>query len=117
MSRPELFAHRNGGLAAVHPGETEYATFSTHGMDAFESTSRLEGPGVVLERCGFCHSDSGIHSVQSRLHWMKPVQRSSGKVNDAFADPVVWETNVTIARKRQQPEFDLLQQLWQGARD
>ncbi len=40
MRRSELFAHRGGGLTAVHPGEKEYATFSTHGTDAFESADR-----------------------------------------------------------------------------
>ena len=71
MSRRELFARRNGGLVAVHPGETKYPTFSTHGTDAFESTTPLDRPTVVLERCRGGHSDSGIHSVQSRVQWMK----------------------------------------------
>lgn len=72
MSRPALFAGRNGGLVAVGPSETEFATFNTHGMDGFDPTHPSDGQRVVLKRCGGCHSDSGIHSVQSRMHWMRP---------------------------------------------
>ncbi len=116
MSRTELFAPRNGGLVAVHPGETEYATFSTHGMDAFESTTSLERQSVVLERCRGCHSDSGIHSVQSRVQWMKRSQGTHEQANDeSNGDPIAWETDVTLGRKQQQPEFKLLQKLWHDA--
>jgi hypothetical protein len=118
MSRPELFGRRNGGLVAVHPGETEYATFSTHGMDAFESTTPFAGQGVVLQRCLGCHSDSGIHSVQSRVQWMQCSQGTREEKNDeTHGDPIAWETDVTIARKQQQREFNLLQRLWQGSWD
>jgi hypothetical protein len=113
LGRPELFARRSGGLVAVHPGETEFATFSTHGTDAFESTTPLDPQGVILERCRGCHSDSGIHSVRSRLQWMK-LSRSSRTQTDGGkrGDPITWETDVTITRKQQQPDFNLLQDLW-----
>lgn len=118
MSRAELFANVNGGLVAIHPGEREYATFMTNGMDGFDAPAPLDGGGVVLKRCLGCHSDSGIHSVQSRLQWMK---RSVGdrqlRNDEASGDAVAWETNVTIARKRLQPEFNMLQSLWLTERD
>ncbi len=108
MSRPELFAQHGGGLVAVRSGETEYATFSTHGRDPFES-AKTERQGVILERCLGCHADSGIHSVQSRTQWMRPSQASR--------DAIDWETAVTIAHKQRQPEFRLLQELWRGNRE
>lgn len=37
MRRAELFAHQSRGLAAMSPADTEFATFSTNGLDAFES--------------------------------------------------------------------------------
>jgi hypothetical protein len=115
MSRPELFAHHNGGLVAVHTGETEFATFSTHGTDAFESTTPLDRKDFILDRCRGCHSDSGIQSVQSRLQWMKPSQRPRTQSDDENrGDPIAWETDVTVARKQQQPEFNLLQKLWKS---
>jgi len=118
MSRPELFAGRNGGLVAVHPGEKEYATFQTHGTDAFESKHPLGGQGDILMRCLGCHSDSGIHSVQSRLQWMKPSQAAAGQMNhNAHDDPIQWETDVTIARKQREPDFNLLQSLWRAEPD
>lgn len=113
MCRPELFARHSGGLVAVHPGETEFATFSTHGTDAFESTTPLDRQDVILERCRGCHSDSGIHSVQSRLQWMEPSRSSGGKKDD----PIIWETDVTIRRKQQQLDFNLLQDLWKPVSD
>lgn len=118
MSRRELFARRNGGLVAVHPGETEYTTFNTHGRDAFESTTPSDRQTVILERCRGCHSDSGIHSVQSRVQWIKRSHGTREQANDeSNGDPIAWETNVTLARKQQQPEFKLLQRLWHDARN
>jgi hypothetical protein len=112
MSRAELFGNVNGGLVAVDPGEREYATFMTHGMDDFEPPAPLDGQGVVLKRCPGCHSDSGIHSVQSRIQWMNRSVGERQRGNDeAFGDAIAWETNVTIARKRLQPEFKMLQSL------
>ena len=115
MSRPELFAGRNGGLVAVGPAETEFATFNSHGMDAFDSASPMDGQNVVLKRCAGCHSDSGIHSVQSRTRWMTQPAGTGWHAKDSEA--IAWETDVTIARKAQQPEFKLLQMLWQDMRD
>lgn len=114
MSRPALFAHHAGGLVMVRPTDREFATFSTHGVDAFESASIIDGESVVLERCRFCHSDSGIYSVQSRLQWIKPLVPSSqvGQVDDAIA----WESYATITRKEHEADFKVLQSLWQGER-
>jgi plasmid stabilization system protein ParE len=118
MSRAELFANINGGLVAFHPGEKEYATFMTHGMDDFEAPAPLDGQGVVLKRCLGCHSDAGIHSVQSRLQWMKrPVGERQLGNDESPGDAIAWETNVTIARKRRQAEFNMLQSLWLTERD
>jgi hypothetical protein len=115
MSRPELFAGRHGGLVAVGPSETEFATFNTHGMDGFDAAHASEGQNVVLKRCGGCHSDSGIHSVQSRMRWMGPSPGAGGQPN--HSDPIAWETHVTITLKAQQPEFKLLQSFWQNMPD
>jgi len=105
MSRPELFARHSGGLVAVAPRETEFATFSTHGLDDFESVHR-EGRGIILERCRACHVDSGIHSVQSRLQWM------DASADPVGGNPVAWETQATIHKKEQQPDFANLSSLW-----
>jgi hypothetical protein len=115
MSRPELFAGRNGGLVGVGPTETEFATFNTHGMDAFDPGSSLDEKKIILKRCGGCHSDSGIHSVQSRTRWMAQPAGTGGHANDSEA--IAWETEVTIARKAEQPDFKLLERLWQDMRD
>lgn len=118
MRRAELFGNANGGLVAVHPDDKEYATFMTHGMDDFEPRAPLEGQGAILKRCRGCHSDSGIHSVQSRLQWMNHSESERQPGNgEISSDAVTWETNVTIAHKRLQSEFSLLHRLWLAARD
>jgi hypothetical protein len=118
MSRAGLFGNVNGGLVAVHPGEKEYATFMTHGMDDFEPRAPLEVQSVVLKRCPGCHSDSGIHSVQSRVQWMQsPVGEGRLGNDESSSDAIAWETNVTIARKRVQPEYNTLQSLRLVERD
>jgi len=118
MSRSELFGQGNGGLVAVHPGEKEFATFMTHGFDAFDPTDPLRGQTAVLERCRACHSDSGIHSVQSRIRWMNKSEVKRQRGNDEnFTDTVTWETNMTVGHKRLQPDFNLLQRLWLAERD
>jgi hypothetical protein len=111
MSRLKLFAARNGGLVAVGPDETEFATFATHGIEAFETRIHLDERGVVLARCRACHSDSGIHSVQSRVRWMNGTsldRLAKGQTDSA----ITWETRVTITRKEQQSDFKLLRKLW-----
>jgi hypothetical protein len=106
LRRAELFAHQNGSLFAIKPADAEFATFSTHGTDAFESAHALDEQAPILRRCPACHSDSGIHSVQSRLQWMKSPETS---VTRSTPDnPIAWETQVTIARKQRQPDFTLL---------
>jgi hypothetical protein len=111
MSRPELFAAHNGGLVAVSPEETEFATFATHGIDAFETRIHLDERGVVLARCRACHSDSGIHSVQSRIGWMNDTSLD-GLAKGRTDSTISWETRATITRKEQQSDFKLLRKLW-----
>jgi len=112
MRRQQLFAGQGGGLLAMTPNQTEFATFSAHGFDPFEESSPLREQGVVLQRCPACHADSGIHSVQSRLQWMQRQSNREEPKPDPNTDPVVWETSVTAAFKENRREFKLLQNLW-----
>ncbi len=115
MSRPELFARYGGGLIAVHPGDTEYPTFSTQGFDAFESNF-VDEKSVILNRCRSCHCDSGIHSVQSRLRWIRHSDVKHRDIDTESRDnPMLWETKATIVLKQQDSSFRLLQRLWQHA--
>lgn len=113
MSRPLLFAKRGGGLIAVRSGDKEHATFSTHGDDPFESGYGGK-PEPILGRCRACHGNSGIQSVQSRVQWMKKCTSGAAAVD---SDPISWETDATISRKRQQRDFQLLQRLWRKERE
>jgi hypothetical protein len=115
MSRAVLFARHSEGLVAVNPEERGYRTFSTQGGDPIESSRHPDKPPIILANCNNCHGRSGIHAVQSRVQWMKSWQ--TVPVTDENSDPVAWETRVTLAQKRQSPEFLLLQRLWSGAGD
>ena len=108
MSRPRLFSGKAGGLVTVHSNDVEYPTFRTHGDDPFESSDSADSPALILERCRGCHSDSGIHSVQSRLQWMQPAELLNQR------DPIEAESTVTVVRKQQQLDFQLLRQLWRS---
>lgn len=112
MRRAELFTREGNSLAAISPTDTEFATFSTHGIDAFESAAPLPPQGVILKRCQGCHSDSGIHSVQSRMQWLKSPDTSAKQSADAPDDPIAWETRVTLERKQHRPDFTLLHAFW-----
>ena len=112
MRRMQLFAGQDGGLIAVAPNQTEFATFSTHGFDPLDESSPLKGQGFILERCPACHSDSGIHSVQSRVQWMQRQSNGKGRKANPNTDSAVWETNVTALFKENQPDFKLLKNLW-----
>jgi hypothetical protein len=105
LNRPAVFSQGAFRLVAVNPGEKEFATFSTHGDDPYE-TSYPTRPGVILARCRSCHVDSGIHSVQSRTQWLH---------SSPSGDPVSFETRVTMERKEREKNFGLLQALWQKA--
>ncbi len=115
MSRQQLFAAHDGGLLGIAPSQTEFATFSTHGLDAFETKDPKDGLRAILGRCPACHSDSGIHSVQSRLRWMKPTPDHTGGNRNDYA--IAWETRATIRKKEQQRDFNLLQNMGRQAQD
>lgn len=112
IRRQQLVAGQGGGLVAVSPNQKEFATFSTHGFDPFEESGPLMELGIVLKRCPACHSDSGIHSIQSRVQWMKRQSNHEEAESDPNTDPVVWETSVTTSFKENRRDFKLLQTLW-----
>jgi len=112
MRRQQLFAGQGGGLVAVAPNQTEFAAFSTHGLDPFDESSPLRAEGVALKRCPACHSDSGIHSVQSRMQWMQRQTNHEEPKPDSNTDALVWETSVTASFKENRREFKLLQKFW-----
>jgi hypothetical protein len=119
FSRPALFAHRDGGLIPVQPREKGYATQFTFGYDPFETTNAfgrgVAQPGDILT-CAPCHSDSGIHSVQSRVRWMNGNQGSNQPGwNPSVLEVINWETARTIDLKRKQDRFILLQQYWRDS--
>jgi hypothetical protein len=94
LSRPRLFAGESGGLRPVLPGETEFAIFSSHGID-WESK-------VALTGCASCHPGPGIYSVRSRGGDVIPASDPSN------------EANQTKRWKSSQYDWGLLRGFWQS---
>jgi len=118
ISRPERFAGRAGGLVAVRQGEQDYPTFTTHGIDSFDSSRALDEKTDILKRCLGCHSDAGIHAVQSRVRWLDPMRAAPHHpLAPDLARIVSWETDATIAQEQRQPEFIELEKMWSAPPD
>jgi len=118
LTQSQLFAGQAGGLRAIAPTATELPVFQTQGEDAFESSAKQHSPlpkllgGRILERCAGCHSASGINSLRSRRHLLKP--------NHAQLDPkppydsLWWESENTAIWKASRFDWGLLNGYWQA---
>lgn len=103
LSRPKLFAGKNGGLRSVAAGETEFPIFMSHGIDVFADPQLERRLRVPLRSCSGCHFRPGIHSVLSR--------KREGIVPSWDLD---YEANSTKWWKGRQYNWGLLQGLWKS---
>ncbi|HKC10594.1 MAG TPA: hypothetical protein VKI41_00905 [Vicinamibacteria bacterium] len=106
VGRAQLLAGDSGGLVAVGESARAWPTFLTHGLDEFDSRDAApQGPPVVLQQCVVCHSRPGIHSVNSFAPLFGPRgPMAPGTLNE--------EAERTVAWKRRQADWGLLQRLW-----
>ena len=60
LRRTRLFAGEAGGLQAIAPGDLAFLTFSSKGIDSFDSRRPGEAarPGDVLNGCRMCHDQA-----------------------------------------------------------
>jgi hypothetical protein len=115
LSRLALFTRRDGGLIPAQPGEKEFPALFTFGDDPIENARALTQRRAILS-CIACHSDSGIHSVPSRIHWMNGNQGSNQPGwNPSVLDVIDWETAKTIDLERKQDRFLLFQKYWNSS--
>ncbi|MGC2194069.1 MAG: hypothetical protein WA628_05295 [Terriglobales bacterium] len=118
FNRAALFARHGGGLQAVRPGETEFSTFSSFGIDPFEASRKnawVGQPSEILARCRACHVDAGIHSVQSRERWLgQPPRSREGEAEPSLSRAVKWETERTVERKQRRDDFKSLLRCWRS---
>lgn len=118
LSRPLLFAGKNGGLRAVTPDEKELSTFQTQGYDPLEGApGRPSLPDKALpelQRCGWCHSGGGVRSLNSRSSLLKP-NRLQQKPRDIGFGPIYWSDSAAIGWKTNHYDWGLLNGYWKSA--
>jgi len=117
LSRPLLFAQKNGGLRAVGRQERQFSTFQTKGVDPFEGASgRTDSdsePPVELQHCVWCHSGGGVRSLNSRENLLRP-NRMQMEPQNADYGPIYWSENSALAWKQDRYDWGLLNGYWKS---
>jgi hypothetical protein len=124
LSRPQLFAHKAGGLRAMKPDEIEFSTLQQQGDDGFEwwvmNRNRPQSSVPALQQCAICHSRGGISSLNSRAHLLRP-NGAQPDPNEVHPDrpreaATQWSAidNETIAWKHDRYDWGLLNGYWRS---
>lgn len=115
LSRPLLFAGRNGGLRAITPDDREFLTFQTKGDDPFDatpgSTDSDDKPLPELQTCVWCHAGGGVHSLNSRSSLLKPNRMQQEPKNIEYG-PIYWGDGAAISWKGNRYDWGLLNGYW-----
>jgi hypothetical protein len=118
LSRPLLFAGKNGGLHAVAPDDREFLTFQTKGDDPFDATpgspTSTDKPPTELQTCVWCHSGGGVHSLNSRRSLLKPNRLQQEPQNTDYG-PIYWGDSAAIGWKGNRYDWGLLNGYWKAS--
>jgi len=118
LSRPLLFAGKNGGLHAVAPDDREFLTFQTKGDDPFDATpgspTSTDKPPTELQTCVWCHSGGGVHSLNSRRSLLKPNRLQQEPQNTDYG-PIYWGDSAAISWKGNRYDWGLLNGYWKAS--
>jgi hypothetical protein len=118
LSRPLLFAAKNGGLRALGRHETEFSTFQQQGDDPIDGATA--GPSheekllPTLQTCVWCHSGGGVRSLNSRASLLKP-NRMQQEPKDPNYGPIYWGDSAALAWKENHYDWGLLNGYWRAA--
>jgi len=117
LSRPQLFAGNGGGLRSVRRKEKEFGMFQFFGPDKGSPAQRvgLDRYAPILDECVECHRGTGINSVNSREHLLKPywLEHDYPENGPIPANSNPWwvdETGVSAKQKRY--DWGLLNGYW-----
>lgn len=116
LSRPLLFAGKNGGLRAIGPGEREFSVFQTMGTDWIERTHGgpefdIDSIRPRLQTCAWCHNGGGIRSLNSRAALLRPNRMQKEPENPEYG-PIYWENASTLSWKSNRYDWGLLNGYW-----
>lgn len=116
LSRPLLFAGKDGGLRAVSRDEKALSTFQSQGFDPIDGLPgkpRVESPPLELQSCLWCHSGGGIRSLNSRSSLLKP-NRLQQEPQDSDYGPIYWGDVAAIEWKQNHYDWGLLNGYWKA---
>jgi hypothetical protein len=114
LSRPMLFAGKNGGLRAIGPEASDFSTFQTKGGDEFESSDSrqpIDKPFPELQRCVWCHNGGGVRSLNSRPAVLKPNRRQQEPRSIEYG-PIYWGDGAAVDWKSNRFDWGLLNGYW-----
>ena len=117
LSRPQLFANRAGGLRATGRNEKEFFILSAFGPDGGSPNqyTPLDKYPPILETCVTCHRGSGITSLNSRGHLLKPYWLNHEYSVGAYGpDHKWWEETQDMGWKQNRYEWGLLNGYWKS---
>jgi hypothetical protein len=121
LSRPLLFAGKNGGLRAVERNETEFSTFQ-QGDDLIDAMmddppgkqTHRDKPLPELQTCIWCHSGGGVRSLNSRASLLKPNRMQKESPNPDYG-PIYWADSTSVAWKQNRYDWGVLNGYWKAA--
>lgn len=119
LSRPLLFAGKDGGLRATPRDEREFFTFQQQGDDEIElfdehpEFKKMWAP--ALQQCLSCHSGGGVRSLNSLEKILKPNGRQHDPPDNGAYPARWWLNDGTEGWKRQRYDWGLLNGYWSAA--
>jgi hypothetical protein len=112
MRRSRLVAGHAGGLEAVRPSDVGFLTFSSKGIDAFESPQGGRRGAETLAMCQTCHlaAGGGLPSILSVRRLLKPLTSVESR-HPRWARSFT-QAHAAAEHKARQRNWGLLQGLW-----
>ncbi|HTS38837.1 MAG TPA: hypothetical protein VMH04_24395 [Candidatus Solibacter sp.] len=113
LSRPLLFAGKNGGFRATVRDERTLPTFQQQGDDLIDEP-RDPHPREIptdLQSCVWCHNGGGVRSLNSRPALLKPNRRQQEPRSVDYG-PIYWSDGAALGWKSNHFDWGLLNGYW-----
>ena len=115
LSRAALFAGRSGGLLPLGAAGPFFLTFSSKGVDPFETPPEVTQFGMAPERarhiCKDCHGAPGIYSVNSFVPFRLMNGPNAAGAPKLSGISLADAERTAVAWKQQRPEWLALKPL------
>jgi hypothetical protein len=111
LSRAALFAHRSGGLLPMAAADGFFLTFSSHGVDPFETAQMTVADAASAKFvCKDCHGAPGVYSFNSFMPFrlLGPGAAAPARLSEI---PLVDSERTAIAWKERRADWRALRTL------